>query len=158
MSKKQAKPTASAPAAPKKRPRLRLAVMALAPLLLAGGGGYAGWSYYLGADAEAAAHDATLPPPIPVEIAAETSFTHSFAVATIIARNCGSLRVPALKAASAAEARVDGTLANLSWQAAARRTFSLDEVSCRHFISEIRVAEAKAESIAEAAGKSAKTH
>lgn len=156
MSKKTAKPTAS-DGAPKKRSKLTLALMALVPLLLAGGGGYAGWAY-MGGDANAAVHEVAVPPPVPVEILAETSFTHSFALANIIARNCGSLRVPALKAASEKEALADGTLASLSWQAASRRTYSLDEVSCRHFISEVRTAELRAEEIAAAGAKAAKAH
>lgn len=134
------------------RPKLKLAGMAFVPLVLAAGSGYAGWAYYLGANAEAAGHRAQVPPPISREIAAETSFTHNFAIATIIDGKCGRVNVPALKKASDAEALADGALANLSWHAASRRTHSLDEISCRHFVAEVRAAELRAAKLAKPAG------
>jgi hypothetical protein len=153
MSKKPDKTEADAP---KGRSKLKLVLFALVPLAVAGGGGYAGWTMFMAGDAVAAADPhAPAPDPVkvsavPTEIAAETSFTHSFALATIIAKDCGTVRMGALKAASDEEALTDGMLATLSWQAAARRTAVLDEATCRRFRYEVSSANAKAEAIAEA--------
>lgn len=150
MSKPSKKPDSAAAETPKPRSRLKLALLALVPLVLAGGG-YGGWTYVTGHEAEAA--HAPAPDPIavsavPTEIAAETSFTHSLALATIIARHCGRVPVRALKAASDDEARADGLLVNLSWTAANRRIVELDDKNCRYFLSEVRTAEAKAARLA----------
>ncbi|MEO3385214.1 hypothetical protein [Mesorhizobium sp. CAU 1741] len=153
MSKKPDTTPAAATDAPKKRSKVKLALFAMAPLVLAGAG-YGGWMFYSGGHAEAAVDEhAAEPVPVsavPTEIAAETSFTHSFALATIIASQCGKARVPALQVASDAEAHADGMLVNLSWQAAARRTLTLDEGNCRRFLNEVRGAERKAMELAEA--------
>lgn len=147
--KKTARPAVSTPEKadePKKRSKLRLALLALAPLLLAGGG-YAGWTVYAapgegphGEDRPDAMRVAAITP----EIAAETSFTHSYALAVLMARQCGAARVPGLQAASEAEAKADGRLVNLSWLAAARRAADLTELSCDHLRQEVRDAEYRA--------------
>jgi hypothetical protein len=148
---KTAKTTDPAEAeAPKSRSRAKLALLALVPLVLAGGG-YGGWSYFMVPEADAA--HAPAPDPIkvsavPTEIAAETSFTHSFALGSIIARECGRVPLRALKAASDAEATADGMLASLSWAAANRRIIELDDKNCRYFQTEVRSAEAKAARLA----------
>lgn len=153
MSKKTGTTPAAATDAPAKRSKVKLALIALAPLVLAGAG-YGGWMFYSGGHAEAAVEDHAAEPvavsAVPTEIAAETSFTHSFALATIIAPQCGKARVPALQLASDAEAHADGMLVNLSWQAAARRTLTLDEGNCRRFLNEVRAAERKATELVEA--------
>ena len=170
MSKKPAKPAADPNAAPKKRSKLKLALLALVPLLAAGGG-YGGWVFYSGqAGAQAAegeAHPAADPikvSAVPTEIAAETSFTHSYALSVMIARDCGRVRAEALKAASEEEARADGMLVNLSWTAAARRTALLDDKICRRLLNEVYDANVKAVEIAaakaapEKGGKAAAHH
>ena len=173
MSKKPAKPAADPNAAPKKRSKLKLALLARVPLLLAGGG-YGGWVFYSGQAgehaaqaAEAEAHPAEDPiqvSAVPTEIAAETSFTHSYALSVMIARDCGRVRAEALKAASEEEARADGMLVNLSWTAAARRTALLDDKICRRLLNEVYDANVKAVEIAaakaapEKGGKAAAHH
>lgn len=147
MSKVPAKSAAAKPTSASPRFRKKIAVFALFPVIALAAGGYAGWSYYESA-ANAAAHD--LPDPIsvstiPTELAAETSFTHSYALASIIANQCGRMKIDALKKASDTEARMDGVLVNMSWAAAARRVYLLDERRCRLFLREIRAANAKAE-------------
>lgn len=161
---KVAKPVLSKTAAdgPKKRPKLKLAAMALAPLLLAGAG-YAGWVLLAGAGAGASAHaadggqgtDATKVSSISTELAAETSFTHVFALSVLIAPRCGEANVPALKAASDAEARANGMLATLSWQAAARRTAATTEKSCVFLRQEVTEGELNAMDLAKKQGKPA---
>ncbi len=156
MSKKPA-PATDASQTPRKRSKLKLALLALVPMALAGGGA-AGWTYYANAavhDAEAAAaeeagQDHIEVSAVPSEIAAETSFTHSYGLAMMIAPKCGRVPLQALKEASDAEARADGLLVNLSWTAAARRTVTLDDRACRYFLAEIRNADAKAASIVSA--------
>lgn len=158
--KKTAMPAASAPEkaeVPTKRSKLRLALLAAAPLALAGGG-YAGWTVY--AAPGAAAHGESAPDAMQVaaitpEIAAESSFTHSYALSVLMARQCGVARVPGLKAASEAEARADGQLVNLSWLAAARRAADLTELSCEHLRQEVREAEYRALTLAQDKGKKA---
>lgn len=143
---------------PKKRSPIRLALFALVPAAVLAGAGYGGWIWYAGiageeveaAQAKAAGTDPVAVSVVPAEIAAETSFTHSFALASIIAPTCGVVPVAALKAASDEEARTDGLLVNLSWTAAARRTYTLDERTCRYFLNEVRGADAKAARIAQA--------
>lgn len=156
MSKKPAKP-ADPNAAPKQRSKLKLALLALVPLLAAGGG-YGGWAFYsgqAGGGAEAAEAEDTTEDPIqvsavPTEIAAETSFTHSYALSVMIARDCGRVRADALRAASEEEARADGMLVNLSWTAAARRTALLDDKTCRRLLNEVYDANVKAVEVAAA--------
>lgn len=156
MSKKPAKatktdkPAADGAAPPKKRSKLKLALFALVPLLLAGGG-YAGWTQFFAAPAEAAVGQdshgteaAHGPAPIPPEVAAETSYTHSYALLVLLAPRCGGMLAPALKAASEAEAHADGMLAHLSWQAAARRAANFTEKSCGYVLSEVETAEYRA--------------
>ena len=128
MSKK---PTKTKSAAAAKTPpatktsKLKLILLAGAPLVLAGGG-YAGWMVYAGGWAAGtdAGVDSAKVAAIPPEVAAETSFTYSFALSELLKTTCGQARVSALKAASEAEARADGTLVNLSWMAASRRVGS----------------------------------
>ena len=161
MSKKPARTAASeteGAEAPKKRSKLKLALLVLAPLVLLAGGGYAGWTFLLApADAsaqtgeEAAAEPAPDPvqvAAVPVDIAAQTSFTHTYALSVLIEEMCGAISVPALKAASEAEAHADPQLVALSWTAASRRVNALSERSCGHFFAEIENADAKAASIA----------
>jgi len=135
--------------APKKRSKLTLALLALAPLLLAGGG-YGGWMFYFakpahGVEAGESGHgdtDAMQVSALPPEVVAENSATHSFALSVLIAEPCGkALEVPALKAASQAEAIASGTVVNLSWLAAARRTVAISEKSCSFMLAEVRQAE-----------------
>src|SRR5690606_36006545 len=143
----------AANAGSKRRSALKLGLLAAAPLVAAGGG-YAGWSFFLAGSGAAAteAHDgAAEQAPDPLEIAAlhraaraESSFTHTFALSVLITDKCGESNVPALRAASDDEAKADGLLANLSWLAAARRAHMLNAKSCGHLLSEVDNAEAKA--------------
>jgi hypothetical protein len=140
-------------AAQPKRSKLKLALFALLPLLLLGGGAYAGWAFFLATGpAGAAAHgeggeghgtgakvSALLPDPRP-----QVSASHSYAVAVIIADVCGVLPVPALKAASEAEAAADGAMVNASWIAAVARTRTLDAKNCSYLWTELEGAEWKA--------------
>ena len=134
---------ADAPAAPRKRSKIKLALLAFVPLVLAGGG-YAGWTLYLapwpldqaahGVEAKAEGHgamaegegghgeDPMTVSALPLDVLAETSSTHTYALSVLIAAKCGSPPVPALKAASEEEAKSNGMLVNQSWTAAARRT------------------------------------
>jgi hypothetical protein len=151
--KKTAKPAASAPEKadpPKKRSKLKLALAALAPLLAAGGG-YAGWTVY--AARADAAPDAMQVAAVSPEVAAETSFTHSYALAVLTAPLCGTARVPGLQAASDAEANADGRLVNLSWEAAARRAADLTGVSCDFLRHEVREAEHRAAKMLQGKGE-----
>ena len=160
----KAKSDAETADAPKRRSKLKLAVLALVPLVLAGGG-YAGWAFYFApadshagevADGAAAAEgeehgtDMIKVSAVPTEIAAETSFTHSYALSVIVAKDCGVVPVEALKAASEEEAKADGLLVSLSWTAAARRTIALNPKTCRRFLNEVVNADAKAAEIAAA--------
>lgn len=159
-----AAPGEEAPA-PKKRSKIKLALFVLVPLLVLGGGGYAGWMYFLapaggyggghGETAEAghgedAGHGADGHGADPVKTAAvlpdsraEVSATHSYAISVLIAAKCGAPEAPALKAASEAEAAADGLLVNASWMAAARRTRDLSAKNCGFFWKEIEAAEWK---------------
>ena len=126
-----------------------LALAALAPLVLAGGG-YAGWTLFLSpaaADAhaghEGGHEDMMKVASISPEIRAETSATQTYALSVLIADTCGAPDVPALKAASEAEALADGAVVNLSWEAAVRRTRELTQKTCGYLWSEIEDAEAK---------------
>ena len=130
--------------APKKRSALRLAGLALAPLAAAGGL-YAGWTFYAAPGADAGGEpDAMQVAAIAPEIAAETSFTHSYALSVLVAPLCGPARVPGLEEASKAEAEADGRLVNLSWLAAARRAADLTAASCDYLRQEVREAEYRA--------------
>jgi hypothetical protein len=147
--------------APKKRSRIKLALFVLAPLLVLGGGGYAGWLYFLApagghgetagdGHGEDAAHAADGHAADPVTTAAvlpdsraEVSATHSYAVSVLIAAKCGAPDAPALKAASEVEAAADGLLVSASWMAAARRTRDLSAKNCGFFWKEIEAAEWK---------------
>lgn len=135
-------------ASPKTRSKLRLALAALAPVVLSGGG-YAGWAAYAGqANDEAAAARVVVPP----EVAAESSFTQAFALAVLIAADCGRAHVPALRAASDAELRDDGSFANLSWLAAARRVAATTDRSCGYLRQEVREAEFRAAKLVKEGG------
>lgn len=150
MFKKKPKPApdeAASPAEPKKRSKLKLALMALAPLVLAGGG-YGGWAFFLAAPAEeahAAAEDHGVDPQkvaaLKAAADAETSATYSFALSELIKPDCGIVPAPALKAASEAEAHADGTLVNMSWIAASRRLASVTGKSCGRLRAEVITAE-----------------
>lgn len=156
-------------AAKPKRSKLKLALFALVPLLLLGGGGYAGWTFFLAphadgadaaghgeaADAHGAGHDegaagdghgtdATKVAAILPDARPQVSATHSYAVAVLIEQACGALPVPALKAASEAEAAADGAMVNESWRAAVARTRTLDAKNCSYFLTEIEGAEFRA--------------
>ena len=160
MGKKTAKPAAAPDAdqspAPRKRSKLKLALLALVPLLLAGGG-FAGWTVFMapqaaaeGDHAEAGGEHAPMVAlALPPEIVAESTYTHSYALSVLIARDCGRVRVGALKAAAEEEARADGALASLSWEAANRRIATLDEKSCSHMLGEVTAANAKAQRVAD---------
>lgn len=141
-----------------KRSKLKLALFALAPLLLLGGGGYAGWAFFLapadGAHGEAAeghgetadghGTDPTKVASLLPDVRPEISATHSYAIAVIMEPACGAPPVPALEAASAAEAAADGAMVNRSWIAAVRRTRTLDAKNCSYLWKEIEAAEYKA--------------
>ncbi|WP_274628065.1 hypothetical protein [Arvimicrobium flavum] len=157
MTKKPAKtvPAASSKTPPgTKKSKLKLILLAGAPLALAAGG-YGGWTFYGGAWAGGgeAATDAASVAAIPPEVAAETSFTYSFALSEFLKRECGAVRVAALEAASAEEARADGTLVNLAWMAANRRMDTITEISCSRMLIEVREANAQAAAQAAEAGK-----
>lgn len=160
MLKKKSK--AAAPAAgkeaapgPKKRSKLKIVLLAVMPLVGAGGG-YAGWTFYAGTSSAEAAHgeaggqggehgqDEGHTAAIPPEVAAETSATYSFALSELLKKQCGAVGAEALKAASEAEAKADGTLVNLSWMAALRRVGSITQKSCNRILVEIDMAEARA--------------
>ena len=162
MGKKTARPAAAPdadqPPAPGKRSKLKLALLALASLLLAGGG-FAGWTVFMAPEAAAGGdnaaagdeaagdggHGTMVALALPPEIVAESTYTHSYALSVLIARDCGRVRVGALKAAAEEEARADGVLANLSWEAANRRIGTLDEKSCGYMLNEVAGANAKAQ-------------
>jgi len=159
MGKKTARPAAAPDddPAPRKRSKLKLALAALVPLLAAGGG-FAAWTMFMapaaGGDhaADAAAgdgHGQMVALALPPEIVAEATYTHSYALSELIARDCGRTRTGALKAAAEAEARADGMLASLSWQAANRRIGTLDEKSCGYMLNEVANANAKAQRAAD---------
>ena len=149
-------------AAKPKRSKLKLALFALVPLLVLGGGGYAGWAFFLAPDpAAGAAHgeaaeghgeghgdghgtDATTVSALLPDVRPQVSATHSYAVAVIIADICGAPPVPALKAASEAEAAADGAMVNASWIAAVARTRTLDAKNCSYLWTEVEGAEWKA--------------
>lgn len=144
------------PRNPEKRSKLKLLLLAGAPLLVAGGG-YAGWIFAAPAlgfgaaghaeaagDGKDAMHVAALPP----EILAENSFTYTFALSELLKDTCGPTRVVALKAASAEEAKADGGLTNLSWIAATRRAGALTQQSCDKILTEIDRGELKAMALA----------
>lgn len=166
MSKPTAAPTKagmSEAAGPKPRSKARLALLVAAPLLALGGAGFAAWHFGLvpgmgaaeAAAGEGGADHAAGPAPDPVQVAAlpidvlaETSFTHSLALATLMTPTCGKFRTEALKGASDEEARADGMLVSLSWAAAARRAAGFTDRSCGMVVGEIVHAEAKAARIA----------
>jgi len=151
--KKTTMQTASAAARPPaRRSRLRLALLALTPLALAGGG-FAGWTVYAARAEHEPEPDATVVAAIPPEVAAESSFTHSFALSVLVAPKCGVARVPALMAASEEEARADGNLVNLSWLAAARRAAATTAISCDYLRAEVRQAEHRAVKLAQEKGE-----
>lgn len=139
-----------------KRSKLKLALFALVPLLVLGGGGYAGWAFFLapGAHGEAAeghgetadghGTDPTKVASLLPDVRPEISATHSYAVAVIMEPACGAPPVPALEAASAAEAAADGAMVNRSWIAAVRRTRTLDAKNCSYLWTEVEGAEWKA--------------
>lgn len=176
MSKKEpktkpdakAKPEAEgADGAPKKRSKIKRALLLLVPLLVLGGAGYAGWIFYAGPkffpakthEAKAgedhgevaAAHggdadhgtDDMKVSALPLDVLAESSATHSYALSVLIAERCGATDLPMLTAASNKEAAENGLLVNMSWVAAARRTVGLNDKNCSYFWSEIENAEAK---------------
>lgn len=146
MPPASAKPAAQPPA---KRSRLKLVLLGLAPVVL-GGAGFAGWTVYAGQTAEHEPEPDTLKvAAIPPEVAAESSFTHALALSVLVAPKCGAARVPALMAASDAEAREDGNLVNLSWLAAARRAAATTAISCDYLRAEVRSAEFRAAKLAE---------
>ena len=139
-----------------KRSKLKLALFALVPLLVLGGGGYAGWAFFLAPDhAAEAAHgedghgeghgtDPTRVSALLPDARPEVSATHSYAVAVIMEPVCGAPPVPSLESASAAEAAADGAMVNQSWIAAVRRTRTLDAKNCSYLWKEIEAAEFKA--------------
>jgi len=157
-------PDADETPAPGKRRRLKLALAALAPLLLAGGG-FAGWTQWVAAtpapDGGHAAGETVrmVALALPPQIVAESTYAHSYALSVLIARRCGRVRTNALKAAAEGEAQADGLLVNLSWEAANRRIATLDDKSCGYMLDEIARANGKAQRVAEekaAAEKGAK--
>ena len=81
---------------------------------------------------------------LPLEVLAETSSTHTYALSVLIADRCGSPPpAPALKAAAEEEAESNGLLVGLSWTAAARRTRGATEKTCDYLWAEVQAAEAK---------------
>lgn len=164
MSKKPAKAAAPAKDAkhdvpPRRRSKLKLALVALVPLMLLAGGGYAGWTFLLAGNAAGTAHaaeggdgagpgrDDITVASLPAEVTAETSFTHSFALSVLMAKQCGARSMPALEAASRDEARTNGQLVNLSWLAASRRAEAFTGKSCNLISSELVAAERKAATV-----------
>jgi hypothetical protein len=147
MTKESSKPASAKKSESKPvRSGKKVALFAILPVIALAGSGYASWMYYQSA-ANAAHHDGPDPiavSTVPTELAAETSFTHAYALSQIIANQCGRMDIRALKEASDAEARGDGVLVNMSWTKAARRVFLLDERQCRLFLREIRAANTKA--------------
>ena len=80
---------------------------------------------------------------LPLDVLAETSSTHTYALSVLIAGKCGSPPVPAVKAASDEEAESNGMLVNQSWTAAARRTRGMTQKTCNYLWAEIEAIEAK---------------
>lgn len=154
-----AAPAAEGEAAPKKRSKVKLAVMVLAPLLVLGGGGYGGWVFFLapkhapaaeaagehgdghGADAQDDTETASISPE---QVAAENSFTYSFALSQLVKADCGDVDVTALKTESDKEAAADGKLVSLSWQAALARKATITDKSCNRILFEIDGANTRA--------------
>ena len=157
--------TAEAGAAPKRRLKLLFALAAAAPLVL-GAGGYAAWAFYFATPQAAEAHaaeggatDQMKVAAVPREIMAESSFTHSYALSVLVREKCGPSEAAALHEVSNAEAAEDGLLAQLSWEAAARRTQLLKAKSCGYLLGEIADADAKAiEALADMEAGKAKGH
>ena len=141
----------------KKRPLLKLAAMVVVPLIVLGGGGYAGWTMFLASPGDAAhgeaaaeghgdgadgAHGGAAPDQIHVaavdySIAAETSFTYTQALSEMLADMCGQEHAPDLKAAAEDEAHTDGMLVHMSWIAAYRRMGSVTKKSCHLMRAEV---------------------
>lgn len=166
MGKKTPKAAPAAGTAPaKKRSKLKLALLAVVTLLVLAGGGYAGWMFFAAPPAAEATEGPKLPHGIDphrvalqkAESAPESSFAYAFALSEFLRKECGPMRVEALKAASEAEARADGALVHKSWIAAARRAETVTDVSCYRMQSEIFKAESRAAAgPAEADGHEAK--
>ncbi|MGB6117156.1 MAG: hypothetical protein WBF87_02955 [Mesorhizobium sp.] len=145
------KPASAADKAPKsKRSKLMLGLMVALPVSVIAGGAYAGWSMFLAPEPAAAeiSHESLAEQQkvaaLALESAAETSATYSYALAELIGSHCGVVNVPALKAASEAEAEQNAKLVSLSWIAANRRLTSVTEKSCSRVRTEIFVAETQA--------------
>lgn len=151
MGTNSKKPDAGA--APRKRSKLFFAAAAAVPLVV-GAGGYVAWTFHFavpesaeapGLKAETqGATDSMEVAAVPREIMAESSFTHSYALSVLVHEKCGSLHAPALREVSNAEAAQDGLLAQLSWEAAARRTQLLKAKSCGYLLAEIADADGRA--------------
>ncbi|HTV70596.1 MAG TPA: hypothetical protein VMF90_18865 [Rhizobiaceae bacterium] len=151
--------------APKKKlPLVKIAILALGSLLAAGGG-YAGWTVFLAAPAEAhegakaaevAAPDTMHVAAIDYSVAAENSYTYSLALSVMLNKMCGTRSPKALAAQAAKEMQSDGTLVHLSWEAAYRRMGTLGVSSCDYMISEITSANEKARAAQRAAAEAAK--
>lgn len=149
--KQKAAPAATAEAGDepvKKRSKLKLALFAAVPLVLAGSG-YGAWAMFLAKpeitvspeEERARAVAAEKAAKLAAQAAAETSATYSLALAELLAPQCGAMKTQALKAASEAEAHADGVLVNNSWQAANRRVASITADSCGRLQWEIERAE-----------------
>ncbi len=163
-----------APAAPKKRSKVKLALFAMVPLVIAGGG-YAGWPFVAPAIGLGSADQATVEghdegegdgdgvdhtkvSALPREAVAEGSAAYSFALSELLKGICGEMRVDALKAASEAEAKADGAMVHLAWIAANRRVGTVTGISCDLLVSEIANAEQEAAGAAEDGAEKPATH
>ena len=149
--KQKAAPAAKAEAGDKpakKRSKLKLALFALVPVLLAGSG-YGAWAMFIAKPEVTISPEEEHAKAVAAEkaaaqaagAAAETSATYSLALAELLKPVCGTIGVKALKAASEAEAHADGVLVNNSWQAANRRMGSITADSCGRLLWEIERAE-----------------
>ncbi|MBX3576593.1 MAG: hypothetical protein KF723_05250 [Rhizobiaceae bacterium] len=145
----------------KKRSIVKLAIFALVPVLLAGGG-YAGWTMFLAAPAEQHAAEAAAseveggehgaegaPDEMHVSavdytIAAETSFSYALALSEMLTEMCGTVDTAALEVEAGKEAHADGMLVHHSWAAAYRRMGTITDRSCSMMLAEIMNADGRA--------------
>ena len=150
----------------KKRSIVKLALFALVPLLLAGGG-YAGWTMFLAAPfeehgagehgaevaegeaAEGGAHGEAAPDAMHVSavdytIAAETSFSYAYALSEMLTDMCGTVDTASLKVEAEKEAHADGLLVHHSWAAAHRRMGTITDRSCSMMLAEVMNADGRA--------------
>jgi hypothetical protein len=165
MGEKKAAAAPAEGAPKKKRSIVKLAIFALIPILLAGGG-YAGWTMFMAPPAgehaaEGGEHGEGAPDDMHVaavdySVAAENSYSYTLALSVMLAEMCGTTDTEYLEMEADKEMQSDGKLVHLSWVAAHRRMGTLGPNSCDLMIAEIIRADGKAFQIAAAIAAAAK--